>query len=88
MDQQEAKVTSALKDDFMTLIQSISSYPGAMVTIHASGLFGCTARYLQALLASLGSANVTKAVDTGSKSVTAFARFSVISELSKLSFAV
>jgi hypothetical protein len=60
-----SQLTSALNVDFMILVQSKSSKPGAICTTQLIGLSGCDGNWRHARLASLGSANVTKAVDTG-----------------------
>ena len=73
----------------MSLFQSRSSKLGAIVTRHVSiGLFGWTARYLQARLASAGDWNVTKAVDVDAKVSSALPRFSIIKEVKRLTFVV
>lgn len=58
-----------------------------MDTVHTSGLSGCTARYLHALLASLGFSKVTKAVDTGSYPLSGSDLASVTKEVRTRSFA-
>ena len=57
-------LTSTLKEDFMIFVQSKSSKLGAICTTQLIELSGCDAKYRHARLASLGSENVTKAVDT------------------------
>src|SRR6266850_7913979 len=71
-------LTSALKEDFMIFVQSKSSKLGAICTTQLIVLSGCVAKYRHARLPSLGSENVTKAVDTAGWWCVARARSSVM----------
>jgi hypothetical protein len=57
-------LTSTLKEDLMSVVQSKSSKLGAIRTTQLIGLLGCDGKYRHARLASLGSEKVAKAVDT------------------------